>query len=151
MKPEPLNLEFIDKWFEKICLRKGSTKKWIEQDVGTIMSKHKEIKELKDEVKQRIKSACEFWLRYKDRPDLLYFDFPIWEIRVRCKEFEKSKNLKDYNEWLFKLAFKDVINIPLCEDIIAWDIVKKWKPRKVKERTNWSRKRKSFWEKLLGD
>ena len=82
-------------------------------------------------IKQRIKSACEFYLKYKDNPELLIKEFPE-ELKVKEKEFgaedelnnflnniqDKIKSFdgfgievykKKYNEWLFKLAFKDVL------------------------------------------
>ena len=63
-----------------------------------------------------VKSACEFYLKYKDKARDLLKDFPKYE-----KEFDrfvkpfKGKELPmwfigaKYNEWLFKLAFKDVM------------------------------------------
>lgn len=66
---------------------------------------------------EQIKSACEFYLRYRNDSDLLleeqnYFS-NYWELFERFKyqnynfrwEFDNDK----YNEWLFKLAFKDVL------------------------------------------
>ncbi|RLE44269.1 hypothetical protein DRJ22_06090 [Candidatus Woesearchaeota archaeon] len=65
-------------------------------------------------VKQRIRSACEFYLRYKDSPELLRIEQEI-EPPEQFREYyaeSKIKNvsvvswdLKQYNEWLFKLAF----------------------------------------------
>ena len=74
-----------------------------------------------------VKSACEFYLRYKDRPE------DVWdlvnveeELKLPKKEqktlhlylqlLSSSKNREEYiemmnhyNEWLFKLAFRDVL------------------------------------------
>jgi len=47
-------------------------------------------------VKQRIREACEFYLRYKDNPGLL--------LKEHSK-LEKISDRRAYNEWLFKLAF----------------------------------------------
>ena len=70
------------------------------------------------EIKQRIKSACEFYLRYRNLPSLLISENPEYEHSLRemmetRKEREKNgdENLDfydEYNDWLFKLAFKDV-------------------------------------------
>ena len=104
-----------------------------------------------EEIKKRIKSACEFYLKYKDYPELLIKEHPEYEKEIEkikykpnpffeyclrmdeedkkyygvfgkdfncsncpypeCKEgeFIENPNLsKDYNEWLFKLAFKGI-------------------------------------------
>ena len=64
-----------------------------------------------------IKSACEFYLRYKDRPRKL------WVENKDNKEYLKQLTkifvmnptpnilirFDNYNEWLFKLSFKDVL------------------------------------------
>jgi len=64
-----------------------------------------------------VKSACEFWLRYKDNPELLvkeqnYFS-NYWELFERFKyqnyDFRWEFDNKKYNEWLFRLAFQDVM------------------------------------------
>ena len=74
-----------------------------------------------DFVKQRIKSACEFYLRYKDNPELFLNEIGFPKDSKGIEIFNHWKSLKlipptkftefdwhDYNEWLFKLAFKDV-------------------------------------------
>jgi len=64
-----------------------------------------------EDLRQRIKSACEFYLRYKDKPELLIKEHPeFFEIikRIQKNYFDWSYY---YNEWLFKLAFK-----PIFED-----------------------------------
>jgi len=50
---------------------------------------------------------------YKDKPELLIHDFPEFEAELREK-FELriphySWAYTEYNEWLFKLVFKDVL------------------------------------------
>jgi len=79
------------------------------------------IQDLKEELKQHIKQACEFFLRYKERPNDLILDFPEFTKEVnniRLKYIDEHGNLQgsmifhflsDYNEWLFKLAFKGAI------------------------------------------
>jgi len=58
---------------------------------------------------QSIKSACEFWLRYCQKPELLQKEYPkiyakwinYFVERVKLPDEER----KSYMEWLFKLAF----------------------------------------------
>ena len=81
------------------------------------------LDEFKDDIKNQIKSACEFYLKYKDKPKLLGRDYPLFidkidEIYRRHIEAEEAlgPNLRpnntfidEYNEWLFKEAFKSVL------------------------------------------
>ena len=66
-----------------------------------------------------IKSACEFYLKYKDNPELLAEEHPEYfsyiykfEVVGDCKNVLVFKDIlidaDQYNEWLFKLAFKPV-------------------------------------------
>jgi len=87
-------------------------------------------------IKQQIKSACKFYLRYKDKPELLVKEHPelktliekLFDIEGKLRndgtilrnildkfglsKITLSKSIyydhKKYNEWLFKLTFKDV-------------------------------------------
>ena len=65
------------------------------------------------EIKQRIKSACEFYLRYKDKPAVLWKERE--EYRRNLIKLDKLENdyfrfdMDEYNEWLFKLAFRSVM------------------------------------------
>ena len=72
------------------------------------------------EIKQRIEEACEFYSRYKDKPELLIKEHPEYEYEVEnfvhkkpeheIIEFTKTDwyyiDKEEYNDWLFKLAFK---------------------------------------------
>ncbi len=72
------------------------------------------------EIKSRIKSACEFYLRYKDNPDLLLDEYKEiddvlseefgedWLWQFREDKLMRPLIKLEYNEWLFKLAFKGV-------------------------------------------
>ena len=100
MKPEPLDLEDILKGIAY---------------VSPNFSK---------EVKQRIREACEFYLRYRDKPKLLMREYPEYKRRIKKEEFIPNMvfmddymkyilsvvKYKEYNEWLFKLAFRGVLN-----------------------------------------
>ena len=68
----------------------------------------------KDDIIQRLKSACEFYLRYKDNTRLLLKEHG--EYRKEVSKFEEwwkyPNNMFDYNkynDWLFKLVFKSVL------------------------------------------
>ena len=66
------------------------------------------------DVKQSIKQACEFWLRYKDNPKLLVKEHEEYTARVvsicgNNPNTQKIYGYLEYSEWLFKLTFKDVL------------------------------------------
>lgn len=68
------------------------------------------VEELVKTLKQRIKSACDFYLRYKDNPELLIQEYPEYKEELDSKFLYFKQNNKItpsmyYNEWLFKLAF----------------------------------------------
>jgi len=129
-EPKPLDLKDIEKkTFEYFCEMLFETKKprditeW--SDIGKIGGEHgidaEEIQEVVEftikEIKHRIKSACEFYLRYKNNPELLIKEHPEYEedVKMFLDEYETAKAgvnvwyLRKYNEWLFRLAFKDVL------------------------------------------
>jgi len=83
----------------------------------------KRIKEMVSNIQlfilfEDIKSACEFYLRYKDKPLLLIKEYPKYleslahfnlpKLIDFTKEFGVEFEYSKYNDWLFKLAFKDV-------------------------------------------
>jgi len=131
MKPEPLK----EKWEVK------SWKKMIDK-LGNEQAM-RQTKFMIDMVND-VKSACEFFLKYKDNSELLMKDFPQYRKEIESFKFiqnpyfeECSHGLEEgncvncifrafeccsrgeiieneafkenYNEWLFKLAFKDVM------------------------------------------
>jgi len=81
------------------------------------------------EIKQRIREACEFYLRYKNNPKSLIKEHPKYKEEMikensvttcvsdgilfgELKLLEEEKEiiiLRKYNEWLFKLAFRGVL------------------------------------------
>jgi len=109
MKPKPLNLDAIqeevlkDNKLQEYYIGKGM--------LGINGAIYKTIWV----IEQRIKLACEFYLKYKDKPTLLLKEHPEYEsteFSVELDEnFKEDFNdfMKKYNEWLFKLAFKDVL------------------------------------------
>ena len=99
MKPKPLDLNMksevkrISNYIVEIVSEAYPMMEEDKQELkGTI---EMELDDLLVKVKQRINSACEFYLKYKDNPELL--------VKI------KIKNVNAYNEWLFKLAFKEVL------------------------------------------
>jgi len=137
-KPKVLDLEGIErkllKDFKKVF---EDMKKEMEWDINfeDFISSERMLKEDIEEIKsleidyeysvligmlymfkklqQRIKQACEFYLRYKDKPELLLKEQRNLVGIPEGTEFYPPGliHLKDkykYNEWLFRLAFKDV-------------------------------------------
>jgi len=132
MSERPLDLEEI---------------KWILDELGDLYNiPEKRILLDFKEIKQRIKKACEFYLRYKDNPELFVSHFKgkgnkkieeelekefrrrynyntkdkelvrqmresktFWMIVPSYKKRIDTIELNEYNKWLFKLAFKDVL------------------------------------------
>ena len=107
-KPQPLDLEQVRK----------EVFKWI---VGQPANELEEFFDFTmEEVEQRIKKACEFFLKFKDNPNKFMWETPIPELEKYLgiklspddyTDFDWTcywKSVEDYNEWLFKLAFKGV-------------------------------------------
>jgi len=66
-------------------------------------------------IKKKVRSACEFYLRYKDKPELLVKEQDSFAIKngfLALYKDIKIKNdsefLRKYNTWLFKHSFSDV-------------------------------------------
>jgi len=97
-----------------------------------LISRRKEVLntiKLVKEIKQRINSACEFYLRYKDRPELLIKEHPEYleELKKKCMprieeilsciKLQVKTNeevfvvcYEKYTFWLFRLAFRGVLD-----------------------------------------
>ena len=102
-KPEPLKGKVVLK-FDRVFKRRGG------------VASYKWFFYFDD-----VKSAVEWFLKYKDRPELLVKEQPIYKKEVdemwyKAKEKRsysthsaKEDFLKAYNEWLFKTAFEDVM------------------------------------------
>ena len=66
------------------------------------------------EIRERIKSACEFWLRYCQHPEKLQEehleDYKKWVVYfAEIRPHQADEDRASYMEWLFKLAFRDVM------------------------------------------
>jgi len=111
-KPEPLDFEEVYKKIREWAIKNGQVS--YEGATIQITPTPKEItKKTIEEIKQRIKSACEFYLRYKDNSNLLINEHPEYEREniVDCALIEPIEETRaKYNDWLFKLAFKDIFN-----------------------------------------
>ena len=71
-----------------------------------------EVYDLLDEIRQRIKSACEFYLKFRNDPSVFFALYPQYydDFEEKCGSLSDNlENTKCFNEWLFKLAFKGVL------------------------------------------
>jgi len=125
-KPQPLDLKDIilkDDLKEQFDIVIDTlTTGGVDNKEEAITLIHCLLEAFQENLKQRIKSACEFYSRYKDNPELLIQEHPEYENTLTrfLKDLpfavpfnEKMFNplyfdYKKYNKWLFKLAFKDV-------------------------------------------
>jgi len=90
---KPLDLDF------------GEILKIIEADFGDFRKAY----EIEKYIKQCIRVACEFYLKYKDEPELLFEEKREYRV-ILAYLFGDEKDTSRYNEWLFKLAFKSVLD-----------------------------------------
>ena len=78
---------------------------------NAIIQKKQRIRQI---LEYHIKSACEFYLRYKDKPALFSDEqFTIdWKYDRLTGTYivELGNRYTEYNYWLFKLAFKSVLD-----------------------------------------
>ena len=114
MKDKPKSLDLDEFWKENFHnARRFFTSK------GNLKTRIKLKNKWKKEFYNRIKSACEFYLRYKDNPNDLFIN-ESWARCIQLDEFiqmledstdrnEELTILDEYNEWLFRLAFKGVL------------------------------------------
>jgi len=108
-KPQPLDLDAVqEEVLEDYRIQKlYCVSKEAERGINAAIFLTTEV------IEKRIMLACEFYLRYKDNPKL-FADEQNGEIRVDYNGmnvllFNKFFIPFDkYNDWLFKLAFKDV-------------------------------------------
>ena len=99
IQPHPLDLKRCFDWAE--C-----------QDN---LTKEDMLEQLKEDIETEIKEACEFYLRYKDNPELLIKEHPEYEKEVKNKFYHPNVidayslwSYDKYNEWLFKSTFKGI-------------------------------------------
>ena len=122
MKPQPLDLEF-DKIMKEFFIKyKGFDEKnwqkfWKDYKKSEIIQ---DIKLIIDLYKQCLKSTCELYLRYKDKPELFVKELPEYREgvdKIWCKyrgltSLPPSADedfMREYNDWLFKFIFKPVL------------------------------------------
>lgn len=148
-EPKPLDLEILEEvveLFKETLLKNYDTAKFTKEDIEFVIMLTKKV------IKRRLINACKFYLKYKNKPELLMKEHPEYKEKVEkmrwipnpdfeacarmteedkryygeygkdfncsncpfpdCKlgEFIENENFEDeYNEWLFKLAFKNVL------------------------------------------
>ena len=88
-KPQPLNLKKI----HEVLMKEGD-------------NEFTKVVKVED-----IKSACEFYLRYKDKPELFckeHFEIDYYKFNDEWFITSTKSEGVNYNDWLFKLAFKDI-------------------------------------------
>jgi len=96
-KPKPLDLEILEEVLEvfKSSFEEFDKAKFDKDDILYLIQLTKKV------IKRRLINACEFYLRYKDKPELLKK-----EQKIEFFNFVRSgKKYIDYNEWLFKFTF----------------------------------------------
>ena len=113
---KPLNLREVDmrKAFEEWYF----SRKFVPHGSMFTNLTYKGFKEGIEYMKQRIKSACEFYQRYENKPKLLVKehynllkkieDEDIWAFTLLLTVPDLEIKINEYNKWLFKLAFRDV-------------------------------------------
>jgi len=118
-KPKPLNLGDIPEWLEEQIEKRSDLIKYEKIDASNppLLKETVFITRIRDvlinEIKQRIRAACEFYLKYKDKPAL--FSEEQFSISWRYDRLtgtyivDLGNRYTEYNYWLFKLAFKDVL------------------------------------------
>ena len=113
MKPQPLDKIYISNTIDEEDLEEATPEK-IKLFEDCVGEKPLLICKLED-----IKSACEFYLRYKDDPFMLGKEQPKYLkelekfgykiIDKETAEISSKYDPQKYNEWLFILAFRSVI------------------------------------------
>jgi len=107
MNPEPLNLNK-----EKLLKEWDKLKYWVSVEYPPVV----DPEEMAEYVINKIKSACEFYLKYFDKPYKLKKDYPkiadeVDEIiRETIEMTPEEDGWSHYNKWLFELTFKDVLD-----------------------------------------
>ena len=106
-KPQPLDLKAVlEQTFEYIWGE--DWKDYVRGDIRerfTDAELYTHLLDLANNIIDEIKSACEFYLRYKDKPHLLIQEYPKYEKQAR----KFLDDVEKYNDWLFKLAFGGVL------------------------------------------
>jgi len=92
-KLKPLDLNF------------GEILKIVEADFGD----YRKAYEIEKYIKRCFRVACEFYLKYKDEPELLFEEKREYRV-ILAHLFGDEKDTSRYNEWLFKLAFKSILD-----------------------------------------
>ena len=117
--PKPLDLELKIKEISNLLEMLAFSNLTYEERKELKETVEVEIKSLLNKIKQQIKERCEFYLKYKDNPSLLWKENPKYRKKLKkfgitekwvSEDCDELYDWEDYNEWLFKLAFKGVLN-----------------------------------------
>jgi len=118
-KPKPLNLGDIPEWLEKQLEKRSDLIKYEKIDASNppLLKETVFITRIRDvlinEIKQRVRTACEFYLKYKDKPALFseeQFSI-IWRYDRLTGTYivDLGNRYTEYNYWLLKEVFKNVL------------------------------------------
>ena len=110
MKPEPLTKEKIKSKYDEV------TRKLLENLLHELDEEGRRF-DLRTFKFEDVKSAVQFYLRYKDNPVLLLKEYEtlgyelkkIFGFEKLCNLQEFMKIREEYNDWLFKKAFSGVV------------------------------------------
>ena len=111
MKPQPLDLNKIEsirvvEWFEGYPASRKRHNFNSREDLLVDLPEAY----WKDDIIQRLKSACELYLQYKDNPEKFLDEHPEYTEEVCEKCGHPYVIYEDlFNDWLFKLVFKPVL------------------------------------------
>ena len=102
--------------------------------------KHPTKERIKEILRKHLKYVCKFYLKYHDMPELLVAGHPeLASVEIRhgktLKEFaehynddvdEVCLNLDDFNEWLFRYVFREVITEEIEREVNneQWKFIK---------------------------
>jgi len=102
--------------------------------------KHPTKERVKEILREHLKYVCKFYLKYRDMPELLVAGHPeLASVEIRhgetLKEFaehynddvdEVCLNLEDFNEWLFRYVFREVITEEIEKEVNneQWKFIK---------------------------
>jgi len=94
--PEPLNLEEIKDLIEKCGYG----------EIATTLAFKK--------IKQKLKSACEFYLRYKDKPDLLVKEHPQYKEAIEKLRWIPNQDFEACRKDWFKETYGEGVSCDCC-------------------------------------
>ena len=112
MKPRPLNLDDLREEISDLTISIA-----VAREEGDEEEHKKVVNNILELFRRCIKSACEFYQRYKNKPELLVKEHyyllkkiekeDMWAFTLLFAAQDlKIKDIDKYDEWLLKLAFE---------------------------------------------